>query len=755
MQTEKKAVTVRISGLVQGVGFRPFVYRLAAKTGINGSITNSPSGVIIEAEGDEQALARFLSSIEKERPPNARIDSMDATPCAPKGKDRFEISPSSHHGMKTAPILPDIATCEDCIEDVFDPSNRRYLYPFTNCTNCGPRFTIIEAIPYDRRNTTMKDFTMCDDCAREYEDPSDRRFHAQPNACPACGPHAELLDNSGRMKSSHQQAMEDAASMIKDGKIVAVKGLGGFHLMCDAQNEGAVISLRKRKRREEKPLAVMFPDAQCSIKHCAMSEEERELLESAARPIVILRKRQDGALSKSISPNNNYIGAMLPYTPMHHILMRLIRGPVIATSGNLSEEPICIDEHEAISRLGQIADAFLVHNRRISRQADDSVVRMAAGRPMLIRRSRGYAPAPITSKIKMPVILGFGAQLKSTAALSIGSSVILSQHIGDLENARSLAAFRKATSDLAEFYCAKIEAAAHDMHPDYMSTRLAQSSGLAPFSVQHHHAHVMACMLDNGLDCSVLGVAWDGTGYGTDRTVWGGEFLITSPRHFQRAFHLKAFMLPGAEAAVREPRRSALGVLYMALGDDAFENERMKKAFRPNELFILKNVLKRGINAPSTSSAGRLFDAVASLLNVRDVSAFEGQAAMELEFLAEDQVTDESYSFSIKKDEIEYSEMVGEIIKDLALNKSKPAMAAKFHNTLCEMILEAARRSAQKDVVLCGGCFQNKYLLERSIRLLRESGFSPHWPRQLPANDGSISAGQVYAAAMRMIQQDV
>ena len=760
---ERVRVTVR--GAVQGVGFRPFVYRLATELGLNGWVSNSPQGVTIEVEGTGSVLRRFLLRLGSEKPPRSFIQSQEHSFLDPVGHIGFSIRESDRSGERSALVLADIATCPDCLHEVFDPTNRRYLYPFTNCTNCGPRYTIIESLPYDRPSTTMRLFGMCPECLKEYEDPYDRRFHAQPNACPRCGPQLELWTGTREVLVGNENALRLAADVVRRGEILAVKGLGGFHLMVDARSEPAVQALRKRKHREEKPLALMYPSLDQVRLDCVVSAVEERLLLSPEAPIVLLQRRKDGGqagLAPSVAPSNPFLGAMLPYTPLHHILLKDLGFPVVATSGNLSEEPICIDEQEAADRLAGIADAFLIHNRPIVRHVDDSVVRVMAGREMVVRRARGYAPLPLNNPAGIDTpLMAVGAHLKNAVALSLGENVFVSQHIGDLETAEASDAFRRVTIDLQRLYEAHPAAVICDMHPEYLSAKYASGLGLPVFKVQHHYAHVASCMAENDLQGRVLGVSWDGTGYGPDGTVWGGEFLLTDNASFRRVASFKPFRLPGGDKAIREPRRVALGVLFELFGDELFQKEDLRPFIPSPDPHILRRMLERNVNCPVTTSAGRLFDAVASLVGLRHSVAFEGQAAMALEFAIGETSCNTLYGFDIidsKPDNgslpqhrppmtFDWSRMVSGVLEDISRMEPVPVIAAKFHNTLCEVIIEVAKRAGEHRVVLSGGCFQNKYLTERSIRRLREEGFRPYWHQRVPPNDGGIALGQVHAYA--------
>ncbi len=767
-----KRVRVSVSGVVQGVGFRPFIYRLASSLGLAGYVMNLPWGVLIEAEGEEGRLDELILRIPREKPPLASISSLEFSflDPSPIGLETFTIAKSAAEGELSPVVPPDISTCEECRAETLQPGARRHLYPFTNCTNCGPRLTIINALPYDRPDTTMKGFEMCDACRGEYESPGDRRFHAQPIACPDCGPHVELWDCDGKRLADKGDAMAMAAERILRGEILAVKGLGGFLLVADASNEKTVAELRKRKRREEKPLAVLFPSLDVTRRYCEVSPMEERLLTSPESPIVLLKKRCDktlpGVPAEAVAPGNPYLGAMLPYSPLHLILSEKTGIPLIATSGNLTDEPICIDNSEAVRRLSGIADFFLVHTRPIARYVDDSVARVILGREMVVRRARGYAPLPIRhSAEKMPRVMGVGGHLKNNIALSLGRDVFVSQHIGDLETLEARDAFLQAIADLTRLFDYRAEVVACDMHPDYFSTVWARKNGAPVIPVQHHHAHIASCMMENELDGRVLGVAWDGTGYGADGTVWGGEFMLADYTSFDRVAHLKTFRLPGSERSVREPRRSALSVLYETFGDGSgdllektptlasFEN------FENKETELLLEMIKKGINSPITSSAGRLFDAVSSILGIRQRAGFEGQGAMELEFRAcrdfsppPPAARGDSYDFAVDNGDtngpmvLDWRPVISAIIDDLNGGLNTGVISSRFHNTLSSMIVAVAKRVQVEKVVLSGGCFQNKYLLEKTVMELEKEGFGVYTHQRVPPNDGGISLGQVAVA---------
>jgi hydrogenase maturation protein HypF len=750
-ETATERARVAISGAVQGVGFRPLVYRLATELGLGGWVLNSSQGVQIEVEGERGRVRQFLHRVENERPPLSVIRKLEYSFLDPVGSPVFEIRSSGEHGAKTALIQPDSATCADCVREIFDPANRRYRYPFNNCTNCGPRFTIVESMPFDRVNTSMKGFAMCPECAREYGDPLDRRFDAQAIACSRCGPQLELWDRRGGALARCDDALLQTAVMLREGRIIALKGLGGFQLLVDARDEPAVARLRARKRREEKPFAVMYPTLDMVRRDCEVSGLEERLLLSPQSPIVLLRRK--GGLASSVAPRNPWLGVMLPYTPLHHLLMAELGFPVVATSGNLSDEPICTDEHDALERLRGICDAWLVHNRPIVRHMDDSIVRVVCGREMVLRRARGYAPLPIHVRAPLPAILAVGGHLKNNVALSIGPEVFISQHLGDLTTPQAHTGFLAAAADLPRLYDVTPEAVASDLHPDYLSTRYAADFPAPRYAVQHHWAHVLACMAENELDGPVLGVSWDGTGLGPDGTVWGGEFLTCGDDagSFTRAAHLRTFRLAGGESAIRQPARVALGLLFEIWGPRALGRSDLApvRSLARKDLALIEQILAKGIHAPVTSSAGRLFDAIASLLDLRQRLTFEGQTAMELEFAIQPGIED-FYPFNLRDGAprvVDWQPMVERIISDMERGDAAGVIAARFHNTLAEIIVAVAHAMAERNVVLTGGCFQNHYLTERTVARLVAGSFTPYWHRHIPPNDGGIALGQIMGAA--------
>ena len=756
-----RRLRMEVYGAVQGVGFRPFVYRLAAELDLAGWVINDTRGVFVEVEGPEAVLEQFRDRLIAERPPRSEIHSSEAAWLDPVGFAGFEIRHSDPGGVKTVVVLADIATCADCLAEVLDPADRRFGYPFTNCTNCGPRYSIIEAVPYDRPNTTMRVFPMCAACLGEYQDPRDRRFHAQPNACPECGPHLALVDPSGALRAERAEALEGAAAAVEQGHILALKGLGGFHLMVAAANPDAVARLRERKARYEKPLAVMVPDLAAAECLGEVSTEATDLLASPEAPIVLLPRHPDAGIAEEVAPGNDRLGVMLPYTPLHHLLLGRLGVPVVATSGNLSDEPICIDPAEALDRLGDIADMFLMHDRPIARHVDDAVAAVTAGGAQPIRRARGYAPLPVLLEAPAPTLLAVGGHLKNTIALSVEDRVFLSQHIGDMETPQALGAFERVIADFLEMYDAAPAALVHDLHPDYASTRWAVDAaagdgplgGLPLFAVQHHHAHLASCLAEHG-GGRALGVTWDGTGYGPDGTVWGGEFLLGDASDYERVAHLRPFRLPGGDAAVIEPRRSALALLWEVLGERVWDLEDTPAitGFADAERAPLGRMLETGFRAPLTSSCGRLFDAVAALAGLRSRVSFEGQAAMELEYAADPAVSD-SYPLPAVPGAgpliLDWEPLLEAVLADTRAGAAAGVVSARFHNALVDGIAAVAARVEEPRVALTGGCFQNRLLTERAVARLEEAGFEVLVHRRVPANDGGISLGQIAVAAAR------
>jgi hydrogenase maturation protein HypF len=803
--TELVGAQIHVTGVVQGVGFRPFVYGLATRLAVNGWVRNTSAGVDIAIDGSPAVLTAFVEALRRQAPPLARIDavSLEEHPC--NGFTSFEIVHSQSVPDAFQPIPPDVGICTDCLRELFDPGDRRYLYPFINCTNCGPRFTIIQDIPYDRPNTTMAQFEMCPDCAADYANPLDRRFHAQPIACPKCGPQI-WLEANGKSLAGREEVLPAARRLLAEGTIIAVKGLGGFHLACDATNADVVGELRRRKLRVDKPFALMMPDLATVESHCLLIDAERELLQSRERPIVILKRRPESEVAREIAPGQDTLAVMLPYTPLHYLLLMPDGGAqsavsesssalggrrsavMVMTSGNLSEEPIATENDEARERLATLADAFLMHDREIRTRCDDSVVRVFAPSPSMaegdmlgdkavypLRRSRGYAPFPVRLPFDSPPILAAGAELKNTFCITREPYAFLSHHIGNLENYETLRSFEDGVAHFERLFRVRPEVLAYDLHPNYLATRYAleraEREGLAAIGVQHHHAHVAACMAEHGLagERPVIGVSFDGTGYGEDGAIWGGEFLIADYAGYRRAFHLDYVPMPGGDRAVREPWRLALAWLQKAGmewdGDLAPVQGSAEEARR-----TLLNQILRGINAPPTSSMGRLFDAVSALAGTRQTVNYEAQAAIEFEALADGDETG-SYPFHISNPPetdggraaksqapsiVDPTPMIRAVVADLRAGVSVPIISARFHNGVTAMVDETCRalrsRFGLSEVALSGGVWQNMTLLRRTVTLLRNDGFSVYFHRLVPANDGGLALGQAAIAACKRRQ---
>jgi hydrogenase maturation protein HypF len=758
---------VRVRGIVQGVGFRPFVYNLARELGLTGYVFNSSAGVTVEIEGGEESIQNFLNALRHRPPPLALIAEITVVELEPLGDDDFVIRKSHAEAGEFVLVSPDMATCDACWRDFGDPSNRRFGYPFTNCTNCGPRYTIIQDIPYDRPMTTMASFQMCELCQAEYDDPTNRRFHAQPNACPECGP-ALAIAASGSAFPPEGDYNPDASAgiirkareLLREGKIVAVKGLGGFLFACDAQNDTSVNLLRTRKRRSDKPFAMMARDLATVESFCVVSETERAALLSPRRPIVILRRHHDAKISAAVAPGNDTIGVMLPYTPLHYLLFSDSQDDppeftvLVMTSGNISEEPIVTSNEEAWARLQPVADWFVFHNRDIYMRTDDSVVRTLEGRERVLRRSRGYVPHPVDLGIPLNEILACGAELKNTFCLTKGNYAILSQHIGDLENYETLVFFEETLANLKKLFRVEPRAVAYDLHPNYMSSRFALKLPLEQkIGVQHHHAHIASCMAENHLSGKVIGVAFDGTGYGTDAKIWGGEFLVADFAGFERPAHLRYVPMAGGDSAVRQPWRMALSYLRDTFGPGSLPPSlQFLQSIPEKQVVLVDSMLAHGINSIETSSCGRLFDAVASLTNVRQEVNFEGQAAIELEMIAQSHL-EQRYPFNVDEGEpaqVDMRPMIQNIVQDLARSKPAGYIAARFHNTVAAAIVEVCRgirkREQLKRVCLSGGTFQNMYLLHRAVEGLQSDGFEVYLHALVPPNDGGISLGQAVIA---------
>ena len=746
-------IRITIGGIVQGVGFRPFVFRLAERHGVAGWVRNTTAGVIVEAEGEPPRLASFVAGLTGEAPPLAVIASVTSEEIPPGGGSGFTILES---GGNAGPVRvpPDGDVCPDCLRELFDPTDRRYRYPFITCTNCGPRYSLITAVPYDRPNTSMAPFPLCDACRVEYENPRDRRFHAQPVACPACGPRLRLVDAADRELSGNP--VEMATALLAEGKILAIKGIGGYHLAADALNDGTVRELRRRKARDEKPFALMAPDLAAVRTFALPDVVEERLLAAPERPIVLLRKRPDNPVSSLVAPANGYFGVMLPYAPLHHLLLRERFTALVMTSGNLSDEPIAYRDAEARERLAEIADFFLVHDREIHTRTDDSVIRVFRGNPLFLRRSRGYVPREVRLPVEIPAVLAVGAELKGAICLAREDRAVMSQHIGDLKNDATLASLAETAAHLQGLLGIVPAVVAHDLHPDYLSTSYAEGlGGLPRVAVQHHHAHLASCMAENGLDGEVIGIIFDGTGYGTDGTVWGGEFLVGGYGGFRRAGHLRQVPLPGGDAAVREPFRMALAYLHDAFGAGLFElSLPWFVGIGESERALYLRMLERRINSPLTSSCGRLFDAVAALMGVRGRVSYEGQAAMELEALVEGCDAASLYPYALVRREgsaeIDFRLMVRALAEDVAAGRPVGEMARAFHTTLAVAVADLCgeiRAAAGPDrVVLSGGVFQNKLLTEGVAQALSDQGFHVHTHRLVPPNDGGLALGQAIIA---------
>jgi len=756
MQRECTARRIEVEGIVQGVGFRPFVYQLANRYNLKGEVLNTSSGVSIHIEGTEDDIESFSKDLKKDVPPLASITGIAEYPDKFINCERFLISESRSGVSRSVLISPDVSICDDCIKELFDKKDRRFGYPFINCTNCGPRYTIIDDIPYDRPNTSMKHFKMCGRCQAEYDDPENRRFHAQPNACHDCGPFLTLYDNNRRIIDC-KNPVEATAGLLKQGYIVAIKGLGGFHLAADAENDKAVYTLRKRKLREEKPFAIMSFDIEKIKRFAVVEPEEEALLSSYRRPIVLLKKKEPNPLSLEVSPKNKYFGTMLPYTPLHYLLMQHDFTALVMTSGNRSEEPISIDNEDAFNRFSDIADFYLTHNRDIYLRSDDSIVKRTVGETRFIRRSRGFVPVPVFLKRNMQPVLACGAELKNTVCITRDDKAFLSQHIGDLENLSTLDFFEHTIRHMKRILDVNPEIVACDLHPDYLSTKYALSQkNVKVIGVQHHHAHIVGCMAENMIDGPVIGLSFDGTGYGEDGKIWGGEIIIAEESRFKRAAHISYIPMPGSSTAVKEPWRMAASYLYDAYGEDmlGLDIPALKENGRDKIRFIIDMISKK-INSPETSSLGRLFDGVSAIIGIRNRVCFEGQAAMELEMLSDENTT-ETYDYEWIESDNVYKILTAPIIKgvvsDLHCGVHPSVIGGKFHGTLIRLFTELCK-IIKKDtdiekVALSGGVFQNSILLSGMANALDEKGFKVYTHKLVPANDGGISLGQAIIAGL-------
>lgn len=749
-----------IKGIVQGVGFRPFIYQLAHRYQLSGHVINTPEGVDLEVEGSDEDVEHFFQSILSERPPLAHISSMERAELRPKNDKVFEIKESRADQERSALISPDMSVCPDCLRELKDSKDRRFKYPFINCTNCGPRYTIIMDIPYDRAMTTMKKFKMCKACQGEYEDPTNRRFHAQPNACWDCGPRVSLHDHSGHPLAC-DTPVEETINLLKTGSILAIKGLGGFHLAVDASNHKAVVRLRKRKQKEEKPLALMVRDLEAAKEIAHVNEIEAKTLLSPQRPIVILKKRRFHRLSPQVAPRNRYFGIMLPYTPLHYLLMDSPFRALVMTSGNISEEPINIDNGEAFKNLRGIADYFLVHDRDIYLRSDDSIIRMVGRVPRQLRRSRGYVPIPVflpEEMSKLPSVLAVGAELKNTICITKENRAFLSQHVGDMENLETFDFFRLTISHMESILEIRPKVMAHDLHPDYLSSKFGREQDEIPtLAVQHHHAHIVSCLAENGVKGPVIGLALDGTGFGSDGQVWGGEVLFADLHSFQRAAHLDYVSLPGGDAAAKSPWRMALSYLHKTYGDEVFNLPiKFVRDLKREDANIVFQMITKRVNTPLTSSCGRLFDAISSLIGLRQEISYEGQAAMELE-MCQNLSEKGKYPWAIKEKKghliLLTSDIIRSAVEDIKIGISRGIISRRFHNTLIDMFTGACIKlrelSGIGHVAMSGGSFQNVTLLNGLSRALTSNGFKVFTQKVVPSNDGGLSLGQAVCAGVR------
>ncbi|MCX8028956.1 MAG: carbamoyltransferase HypF [Brevinematales bacterium] len=763
----RKRLLIEINGLVEGVGFRPFVYKLANELKLGGYVKNDSTGVYVEVEGDSNKLNEFIEILKSSHPPSAEIFYIKIKEKPTKNEKDFKIIQSTSGNKKLPVIPPDMAICQHCKIELHTPEDKRFYYPFINCTNCGPRFSIVEDVPYDRVNTSMKEFTMCSFCKKEYEDIQNRRFHAQPVACFECGPNIQLLDKNKiplikelpkteeeeeeeEKRNYIKKVIQKTASLILQGNIIAIKGIGGFQLVCRADNDSVVKELRKRKKREEKPFALMFRNIEEIQNYCYLSDKEKELLASYISPIVLLKKRDNIKISNYVSPRNPFLGCMIPYSPLHNILMEEVKIPIVCTSANISDEPICIDNEEAFERLNGIADYFLIHNRRIVRHIDDSVVKVTpGGNQIIIRRARGYVPKPILLNIKLPHALAVGGHLKNTIAISLENYIILSQHIGDLETLESVKAFEKSIKDFLKFYDITPKYIVSDLHPDYISTQYAEKiskeMSIPLVKVQHHFSHILSVMAENNIEEKVIGVSWDGTGYGNNGEIWGSEFIFVSNNSFERIFHFLPIPLIGGDKAIKETYRIGIALLITS----NLENEARNIFGHIDNFEKIAEMFKKKIFVNS-SGAGRLFDGVSSILGISNYSHFEGQSAMELEFEAYKSQRNiiDTYEYDIKNNIIDWRKIIVGIISDIKNGLPKEDISIKFHNTMVRVIKECVTEISKikkcKNVALSGGVFQNSLLVDKLIEELKLEGFDVYTNKKVPPNDGGISLGQLF-----------
>lgn len=742
-----------VEGPVQGVGMRPHVYRLAHEFSLSGFVCNTHSGVLIEVEGEPDCLEKFdkrlLDCLSKGFQKN-RV-SRESVPL--RGERAFTITKSTDHSRITAPFPQDLAVCQKCLEELNCPASRRFRFPFISCTECGPRYSICTNLPFDRHNTSLDEFPLCAECFAEFSDPENRRFHAQTIGCFACGPKLWSCRGDGIARAFGDDAISDAISVISEGGIVAVKGIGGIHLLCDARNGIAIESLRLRKARPRKPFAVMYPTIDHVRKDCILSEREAAILCSPEAPVVLLRKKSGCPILENIAPKNQYLGVLIPYTPLHHLIMKELDAPVVATSGNVSGEPICVDECEALNRLGLIADLFLFNDRRVVNRCDDSVVQVVLDRPLPIRVARGYAPLVLNVGTDAPsAVLGMGAYLKNTVALAHDGNITVSPHIGDLESFEGRMVHEQYIQTVCSIYGIDDPVIATDLHPDLFFSGFTRGSR-SPIAIQHHYAHALSCLVDNDLQAPCFAVAWDGTGHGTDGIIWGGEGLMVLERSYERRFSFYPFQLTGGEIAIRDPKRVALGMLYAAMGSRAFSHPLWDFYEHAG---VMQTALLRKVNSPECTSVGRIFDGIAALLGVCYENTFEGEAAMAVEHIAENPKWQAAYEFSIiNKVQIDWRGMICQILLDVESGVSNKDIATRFHRTLVDIIVSMAEIGGLENVLLTGGCFQNSLLLSASVEALREHGFAPFWHKKIPSSDGSISIGQVIGGLTRIFHDPV
>lgn len=722
-----------------------------------GWIANTDQGVQIELEGDPEQQQIFISRLQHQAPPFTKITTLTVNPLPPTGFKNFIFHSSLGSKNKSSFVLPDIATCPDCIAELFDPTSRFYRYAFISCCHCDPRYSILKAQPYDRITTTMAEFKFCATCEQDYQNPDNRRFHAQTIACSECGPTLSLLDAQGNHLVSGDPALKTAIDLLNDGKILAVKGIGGFQLIADADNEAAIANLRERKSRDRKPFALMVPSLTQAHQLCFINLQEESALSSPASPIVLLQRRANASISQSIAPDNQLLGLMLPYSPLHHLLLHDFQKPLIATSGNLQSEPICIDNQHALDTLSNSADFFLTHNRDILRPLDDSIVRQIGNKMTVLRRARGYVPTPISLPQNLSETLAVGGHLKNTVAVSYENQMVLSQHIGDLDSITSRQQFETTVSELTQLYQVNPKWVMHDAHSGYTSSQYAAELDIQTRSVQHHYAHILSCMAEHGLQPPVLGIAWDGTGLGDNQTLWGGEFLLITQTGFKRFAHFLPFPLPGGSKAVQEPKRAALGMLHQCLGDnwEKLQNSPSLQAFTTQEIKILNTALRKQLNTPLTSSVGRLFDAVASLSGLCHINHYEGEAAMHLESAAQTTNCDQSYPYQLQSGSpwvIDWKMMIEAILADYSNNLSE-LIAEKFHNTLAKVAFTIAVEAKQENIVLSGGCFQNDLLVKKILNCFQTSDFKIFQHENIPPNDGGLAVGQILASSYLQTQE--